>query len=1089
MSIEHEKQYLIDKLKSKFNLRTCRLESSSFNQWESIEYLKKDLFYSSLDFNEFSIDIKNTIKSDNYFNYDEDINTYISGSIVNNTVVCDSNNFYKNNSCLIDNKYLNNKIDQSFDKPYVYNKVISNKKKYCNTTYRNKNNVKRQSITDYNYSTINKSSNNLFSSSKSYIKVKKNNIYNDKSRYKHPHLGYNFDFYNPTNRVESVPKRSCKYSYVQSKFFNCSSLKGGFAKKIEKSSSQDHNISSSKKLLRVAYIPSDYHCLNETISYKQKKTGKIENLEDKEKPNFITILPQNGNKKLEIADRVNGQIYFSSHYTAVASMNASSPNAIRKKKGFNNSMNFDLTKNIFNDSSNVILNSNYDKMKNCDLVNNQSNNNINPLNNNNKLLNNCNIPNSNIIKNVKTINKSSKCSNKYNKLIYSNLNKNKTNISPNNEKKSSVKKLDNGKINNNNNNNNNNKITNINTLDFSNVKNEPNHIEGLYLNTSRKNQQDIPYYDNNFFKSNVSSKIIENNDLKIDINKENLLNKSKNNINYDNLPINLKEDKKDNSNKINNVTNKIAKENIINELLGIDNINKNSNLIEKDVFLYNKFISEKSSNNNTNNIDNLLNEKKQKLNDVNIYKETNKEANFYKTKKHENEVENVINVSEKEHQQCNINNKIYNNVNLITQKEQINNTKEDSMLLEIKIQKDLEQEKIDFENMIKVKKDIEINKKEQEKVLNEKKEVENIKKIIYEKEQQERQRIENERIIKEEQNKQKTEQQERIKKMREEQENQRIEQERIKKEQERIKKEHEDLKEKEKQRIENERIENERIEQERIKKMREEQEKQRIENERIEQERIKKMREEQENQRIEQERIKKEQEDLEKQEEQERIKKEKLKKIREDSERLENKRLQREREEQENMYNEKLEKQKQEKLRLKKLMEESERLERERIEREKHEEEQERLEQEQLERERLEEEKKQEEKLEQLRKDRDRLKKLREESEKKEQERLEKEKEKLEKSFNSENSKTSINNYIDDNNKTNNLISDIKNNNENNESYIQLDNNDVFKIETKEYNNELTSNSNIISHRDKTINKESIQDLKDKYNKYLEVRT
>lgn len=64
----------------------------------------------------------------------------------------------------------------------------------------------------------------------------------------------------------------------------------------------------SERKLNIISIPTDYHCLSETICYKLKKREKREPSVDFEPPNFITVLPVRGLTSLDISERVNVNI-------------------------------------------------------------------------------------------------------------------------------------------------------------------------------------------------------------------------------------------------------------------------------------------------------------------------------------------------------------------------------------------------------------------------------------------------------------------------------------------------------------------------------------------------------------------------------------------------------------------------------------------------------------------------------------------------------------------------------------------------------------------------------------------------------------
>lgn len=83
----------------------------------------------------------------------------------------------------------------------------------------------------------------------------------------------------------------------------------------------------SERKFNIISIPSDYHCLSETICYKLKKREKREPSVDLEPPNFITVIPARGITPLNISERVNihtqTSIGFSSPKKVTKSVNPS----------------------------------------------------------------------------------------------------------------------------------------------------------------------------------------------------------------------------------------------------------------------------------------------------------------------------------------------------------------------------------------------------------------------------------------------------------------------------------------------------------------------------------------------------------------------------------------------------------------------------------------------------------------------------------------------------------------------------------------------------------------------------------------------
>ena len=163
MNIEESKNYLLDKIKSKLNLRVCRIESSSQNQWETIDYLKKEFFFHSLDYEDFNLECENLITNYDYCSYERNNDSYSTRSNKNN------NNNNKFNNTLNRNKsnHTNNNEYTPFlyQKPFTNNNKLKNKSKYRNESTNNL--MEPDSNTNNMFDNFSN-----FSESKHFIKVK-----------------------------------------------------------------------------------------------------------------------------------------------------------------------------------------------------------------------------------------------------------------------------------------------------------------------------------------------------------------------------------------------------------------------------------------------------------------------------------------------------------------------------------------------------------------------------------------------------------------------------------------------------------------------------------------------------------------------------------------------------------------------------------------------------------------------------------------------------------------------------------------------------------------------------------------------------
>lgn len=321
--MEVKRMIIKEKIKEAMNYRLGKLEPKFFRRWEELENLKIEFNY------QYDVKFSKIIQSI----YDGDDKKEVN----NNKSIFNGTNPYTSYT-VDDYNYGVNGISTSNDKMNLLSNTSNSKiinQSYCNT-----------SINVSNFD-LNKESD------KKYIKVKQRmeNILSP-NIYTNPGTSYHIN--NITNETQS-----------KSKSRQCQRSKDSIFRLKEEEKRQILN--------KIAYIPIESHCLNETISYKFKKNHKKEENNEKNQflPNFNTVLASDGVYKRNIIDRV---------YSNVKDMSISkSLSKFYPSKGFtSNRLNSQIRKdksenynNLNNTLSNFSLknNSSYSKDKDRQLTN------------------------------------------------------------------------------------------------------------------------------------------------------------------------------------------------------------------------------------------------------------------------------------------------------------------------------------------------------------------------------------------------------------------------------------------------------------------------------------------------------------------------------------------------------------------------------------------------------------------------------------------------------------------------------------------------------------------------------------------------